>query len=309
MMDFPFRACMAWALAVLLLAAGCSQNHWFLAKSEDPSSPGAADLKNPLTMARLCESRGQITEARRLYEETIQRHPKDPAGYHGLALLYAKQGQFKDAEPYFMRALALAPNQADLLGDIGYFCYLCSHSQEAERYLRQAVELEPNQPIYGNNLALVLGEQGRDKESLDLFRRFGTEDQACANMAFVYAQRGEYPKALELYNRVLTQDPKDHTAAMAMLQVSRLQDQRQRAGEEIARQSPQPLTVANSAPLEPAVRAADSVIALATPVDFPPAAQACSQASVEVDMIDEETSPSSEMRWPEGTFDVDKFFR
>lgn len=182
-------------------------------------SGGAADLKNPLTIAQLCGSHGQTAEAKRLYEEVIQRHPKDPAGYHGLALLYAKQGQFKEAEPCFTRALALAPDRADLLGDMGYFCYLCSRSQEAERYLRRALELEPNEATYGNNLALVLGEQGRDKESLDLFRRFGTEEQAYTNMAFVYAQRGDYAKALETYDRVLTADPKDRTAAIAMLQL------------------------------------------------------------------------------------------
>ncbi len=163
------------------------------------------------------------------------------------------------------RALALAPDQADLLGDMGYFCYLCSRSQEAEGYLRRAVELQPNQPLYGNNLALVLGEQGRDKESLDLFRRFGREEQAYANMAFVYAQRGQYAQALEMYNRVLTADPKDRTAATAMLQISKLQDQRQRAGPQVARQSPQPLLAPSSVGPEPATPAADKAIARATP--------------------------------------------
>ena len=324
MMDFRFRACVAWALAALLLAAGCSQNRWFLAKSEDPSpsgsadpprdagasaaekSGGAADLKNPLTMARLCGSHGQTAEAKRLYEEVIQRHPKDPAGYHGLALLYAKQGQFKEAEPCFTRALALAPNRADLLGDMGYFCYLCSRSQEAERYLRRALELEPNEATYGNNLALVLGEQGRDKESLDLFRRFGTEEQAYTNMAFVYAQRGDYAKALETYDRVLTADPKDRTAAIAMLQLSRLQDQRQRAGPQIAGQSSQPLEVPNPAAAEPATPAADQAITRAPPPELPPAAEACTPVSAEVDLAGEETSPRGEVRWPEGALDIDR---
>jgi len=244
---------LAWALAVLLLAGGCSQNRWLLGKSDDAGAGDATDLKNPSAMARLCESRGQTVEAKRLYEEAIQRRPKDPAGYHGMALLCAKQGQFKEAEPYFARALALAPNDAALLGDMGYFRYLCSRNEEAERYLRQALELQPNQAIYGNNLALVLGEQGRDKESQDLFRRFGTPQQACANTAFIYAQRGEYGKALEMYDHVLTQDPKDHTAALAMLQVSKLQDQQRRAQREIARQSPQPPAVASLDRLEPAV--------------------------------------------------------
>jgi Flp pilus assembly protein TadD len=345
MMDFRSgsakkQRCVAWALAALLVAAGCSQNRWFLGKSEapgeaDPScgaaapsaqgSGGATDLKNPSTMARLCESRGQIAEAKRLYEETIQRHPQDPAGYHGLALLHAKQGQFKEAEPCFARALALAPNRADLLGDMGYFYYLCSRNQEAERCLRRALELEPNQPAYGNNLALALGEQGRDQESLDLFRRFGTEEQACANMAFVYAQRGQYANALEMYDRVLTRDPKDRTAAAAVVQLSRLQDPRQRAGWQLAGGSPPPAvaslalpptTVAPSAGQEPAPSAADSAVVRATPSEVPgdggskptlrPAAAACTQVSAEVDSAGEATSSAGDVRWPEGALDVDR---
>ncbi len=339
------QRCVAWALAALLVAAGCSQNRWFLGKSEAPGEAGeagpadpscgaaassaqgsgcATDLKNPSTMARLCESHGQIAEAKRLYEETIHRHPQDPAGYHGLALLYARQGQFKEAEPCFARALALAPNRADLLGDMGYFYYLCSRNQEAEHCLRRALELEPNQPAYGNNLALALGEQGRDQESLDLFRRFGTEEQACANMAFVYAQRGQYANALEMYDRVLTRDPKDRTAAAAVVQLSRLQDPRQRAGWQLAGGSPPPpaspalppTTVATSAGQEPAPPAANSAVVRAMPSDLPgdseskptprPAAAACTQVSAEADSAGEETSSASDVRWPEGALDVDR---
>jgi Flp pilus assembly protein TadD len=344
------RAWAGWALAALVWAAGCSQTGWFLGKSEAPVAPGsadptqaaapapsqnsrgAADIKNPLTMAQLCESRGQTVEAKRLYEESIRRHPQDPAGYHGLALLYAKQSQFSQAEPYFMQALALAPNQADLLGDTGYFYYLSSRSQEAERYLRRAVELEPNQPTYGNNLALVLGEQGREQESLALFRRFGTEQQACANMGYVYAQRGEYPKALEMYSRVLTQDPKDRTAATALLQISRLQEQQQHVAPQLARQSPQPPAVADCAvsspppsspapsslaptglassslpPSSPPPPVAQSAIDRPTPPDLPSPVAACSPASAEIDLSDgDQASSTSDVRWPEGALDLDR---
>ncbi len=172
--------------------------------------------------------------------------------------------------------------------------------------MRRAVELEPNQPVYGNNLALVVGEQGRDQESLDLFRRYGTEEHACANMAYLYAQRGEYPKAMEMYSRVLTQDPKDRTAAAALLQVSKLQDQRQRAERQVARRSPPPQAVANPAGPSPAAPAADEAIARAAS-DLAPAAAACTQVSAEVDSAGEETSSASDVRWPEGALDVDRF--
>ena len=180
-----------------------------------------SSAKNPLALARLSERRNQPDQAERLYLEVIRQSPNNPIPYHRLAVLNARRGKFKEADPYFSRALALNPDNAELLGDAGYFCYLSSRPQDAERCLRRALELDPANRTYCNNLALVVGEQGRRDECLALFRRSNSENQAYANLAFVLAQRGEYQQALGVYNRVLTVDPQMQVAAEAMIELSK----------------------------------------------------------------------------------------
>jgi len=228
-------------LVVLFAIPGCSQQGWLRRQSEtvpaaaDPPKGTAAEtplagatphsvndgvLKNPLSLARLSERRGQNEQAERLYQEVIRRSPQDPVPYHRLGVIYAKRGNLAQAEQYFSRALALSPDNPQMLTDAGYCCYLCSRTEEAERYLRRAVEINPGNAAGWNNLALLVGEQGRYDEALALFRRAGTENQAQANLAFVLAQRGEYQHALDTYNQVLTQDQKMRPAADAMLHLA-----------------------------------------------------------------------------------------
>jgi hypothetical protein len=132
----------------------------------------------------------------------------------------AKQGRFEEANEYFDQALRLAPSDATLLSDAGYCYYLEHRLDEAEQTLRRALELRPNDPTICNNLGVLLGEQGRDRECLTMFRRTGTEAQAYANMAFVYAQRGDLEPAKASYGRALTLDQKLKPAAEALVQIA-----------------------------------------------------------------------------------------
>jgi len=181
---------------------------------------GASAPTNPLALARLSERRRQTEEAERLYLEVIRQSPNNPVPHHRLAVIYTKQGRFKEAEEHFNRALALKPDDPELLNDLGYFYHLASRPKEAEQCLRRAVEIEPANRAYCNNLALVLAEQGRREECLNLFRRAGSEKEARANYAFVLAQQGEYQQALDLYDRVLTEDQSLRAAADAMIELS-----------------------------------------------------------------------------------------
>ena len=87
--------------------------------------------------------------------------------------------------------------------------------------MRRALEMEPGNKKYCNNLALAVGEQGRREEAYSLFRRAGSETQARANLAFVLAQQGEYEQSLQLYDRVLTEDQSNRVAADAMIELSK----------------------------------------------------------------------------------------
>ena len=195
---------------------------------------------NPLALARLYERRRQTEEAERLYLEVLRQSPNNPVPHHRLAVMYTRKGRFQEAEEHFNRALALKPDDPQLLNDLGYFYHLASRPKEAEQCLRRAVEIEPANRAYCNNLALVLADQGRREECLDLFRRAGSEKEARANYAFVLAQQGEYQQALNLYDRVLTEDQSMRAAADAMIELSQLASAKKpsRAAEPPTEESP-----------------------------------------------------------------------
>jgi Flp pilus assembly protein TadD len=188
-------------------------------------SEPAADSKNvkpdPYTVARLCERRGQPAQAESLYKTAIERYPNKVGPYHRLGVMRAQQRRFREADEYFAKALAIAPNDPVLLGDAGYCQYLQHNLDQAEQLLRRAVDANPRDPLNGNNLAIVLAEKGAYDEALVVFKRVGSESQAYANLAFIYSQQGHVDRAKANYNHALTLDPKMRPAAEALTQLSK----------------------------------------------------------------------------------------
>lgn len=182
---------------------------------------GDKDLKNIWAMARLSERRGQSQVAREAYLSMIERAADDPRPYHRLAIMNAQDGHWENAKQLFEQALQLAPSDADLLGDAGYFYYLIGEMQQAETLLTRAVRTDPTAAKHSNNLAILLGENGRYDESLDLFRRNGSEAEAFANLGFVLAQRGDVEQAVKAYSQALTLDDSLQPAAEALVELAR----------------------------------------------------------------------------------------
>lgn len=218
-------------LCLPFLFCGCasmkpSMPSWLGGKKDAQASSGQSDsVKGLLALARLSERREQKDQAEKVYREVMEKWPNHPAPHHRLAVMRAADGKFEEAATHFSRALELAPSDAELLSDFGYFCYLQDNIAAAENYLRQAVELDSNNAAYCNNLAIVLGEQGRYDEALRMFRRIGSEAEAQANMAFVLARRGEVQQALESYSRALDEDEQLRPAAEGLVQLARFAPQ------------------------------------------------------------------------------------
>jgi Flp pilus assembly protein TadD len=186
------------------------------AAKEAPKDP----LEGQFALARLWERRGESDDAEQAYRKLLEKTPRDARLHHRLGVLAVQKGDFAKAEDHFRTARSLAPPTAELLSDMGYCSYLQHRLPEAEADLNEALRLEPTHAAAINNLALVLGRQGRSKEALDLFQRTNSEAEACANLAYVLAQNGELAQAEQMYLRALTLDNRMRAAAQAMLQVN-----------------------------------------------------------------------------------------
>lgn len=76
----------------------------------------------------------------------------------------AKQSRYADAIPFFERALQLSPNQASVMNNLAMAHAANGDPAKAEEILRRA-RAGSNEPKIAQNLALVLGLQGKHDEA------------------------------------------------------------------------------------------------------------------------------------------------
>lgn len=104
-----------------------------------------------------------------------------------LGSAYDQQAQYGTAREFYQKALALQPNQISVLNNMGMSHALEGNLKQAEETLRSAMALPDGKsmPRLRQNLALVVGLQGRFEES----RKIASEDlppeEVEANMAYL----------------------------------------------------------------------------------------------------------------------------
>jgi Flp pilus assembly protein TadD len=77
----------------------------------------------------------------------------------------AKQGKYSNAIPFYERALSLSPDNPTILNNLAMAHAMMGDPKKAEEILRQALATPGATPKMRENLALVLGLQGRYDES------------------------------------------------------------------------------------------------------------------------------------------------
>jgi Flp pilus assembly protein TadD len=209
--------------------------------SKASEQPGANLLESQFALARLSERKGEDQQAEHIYGLLLETAPQDARIHHRIGVMAIQKGDFARAEEHLHKAESLAPPTAELLSDIGYCYYLQQKLPEAEEALNRALKVDPVCAAAVNNLALVLGREGRFNESFDLFRRNNSEAEACANLAYVLAQNGESARAEQMYLRALTLNESLRAAAQAMMQLN----DRKQTVSKLAPASPPPTNESN----------------------------------------------------------------
>jgi Flp pilus assembly protein TadD len=157
------------ALAVLQQAAGFNPSHRGI-NSE---------------YGRLALEFDQISVAQKLLEQADDPANPDWRVLSARGTVLAKQGRYREAIPYYEKALTLAPNQASILNNLALAQAMLGHADNAEALLKQAAEAGGHEARVHQNLALVLGLQGKyDEAKLVAARELGPE-AAAANVEYV----------------------------------------------------------------------------------------------------------------------------
>ena len=191
------------ALAVLQAAHGFTQNNRTL-NSE---------------YGRLALELDQTSTAQKLLEQADDPTAPDWRTISARGTVFAKQGKYRDAIPHFERALALAPNQASILNNLALAKAMDGDAENAEQMLRKASDLGGRDARINQNLALVLGLQGKYDESKSVGGKTLPAESADANVAYVRHMVKEDPiplggsKAVAPVQTASTSIPATKTAA------------------------------------------------------------------------------------------------
>jgi Flp pilus assembly protein TadD len=130
---------------------------------------------------RLALDLGQDSTAAQLLERADDPANPDWRVISARGTAMAKQGRYKEAIPFFERALALAPNQASVLNNLALAHAMDGEAKKAEELLRLA-EKTADDPRVRQNLALVLGLQAKYAEAKAEAVKDLTEENAQANI-------------------------------------------------------------------------------------------------------------------------------
>ena len=179
--------------------------------SDQTAADRLANTRMELAQAYL--GRGQPGDALDQVKQALQAKPDNPAAYGLRGLIYAAMGDSEHADESFHKALQLAPHDADLMHNYGW--YLCQQRrfddadaqfkrvllepgyrgasrtilvegicqaragkmQEAERSLSHAYELDPANPTIAYNLSEVLYRNGQYDRARFYIRRINSRQE------------------------------------------------------------------------------------------------------------------------------------
>ena len=103
-----------------------------------------------------------------------------------------QMGRHQDAQRYYSSALKIIPDEPSVLSNLGLSYALSKDLPKAEATLRRAVARPGADPRVRQNLALVVGLQGRFAEAETIARADLPPEEAAANVAYLKQMMSEH---------------------------------------------------------------------------------------------------------------------
>jgi Flp pilus assembly protein TadD len=111
----------------------------------------------PLHLGQEFFNRGIYGTAQRYFQDAVEKAPKDPKAWIGLAASYDHLRRFDLADRAYHQAIALAGETTQILNNQGYSYMLRGKLTPAREKLKEAFQREPDNPTIQNNITLLNG--------------------------------------------------------------------------------------------------------------------------------------------------------
>lgn len=128
---------------------------------------------------------GRFEEALNVLQRAQQPATPDWKLMSAEAAIYDQTGNHQQARSLYKQALKIAPDDPSLLNNLGLSYLLSNELPDAEYTLRKAASLPGADSRVRQNLALVLGIQGKYDEAIQVAQAELDPQQAKANIAYL----------------------------------------------------------------------------------------------------------------------------
>lgn len=176
--------------------------------------------ENPGLAARLLRAEGELLVRERafsaavdLLESGVAAYPRDTQMRYTYALALEQDGAPDAAEAELRAIIDDNPDNAAALNALGYMLAVSGERlEEAEDYIRRALELSPEDPAIIDSMGWVLFKQGRAEEALTYLERAHgdyPDPEVAAHLGEVLWTLGKRERARSVWDEALAEHP-DH---------------------------------------------------------------------------------------------------
>jgi tetratricopeptide (TPR) repeat protein len=188
-----------------------------VARQAVAANPKERDLK--LMLATELVDDGKIDEGLNLAKSTLDGTDDDRSVYFSLANTYTRLRRWKDAEDTLAKATTLSIKKEDrlyLLFLKGALADRQKHTELAEGFFREALDVDPDNAMTLNYLGYMYADKGvKLQEALKLIRKAVDEEPINGayldSLGWVYFKMGEYELAEQNLRQAVERDQTDPT--------------------------------------------------------------------------------------------------
>jgi tetratricopeptide (TPR) repeat protein len=172
------------------------------------------DPRFPRLRAQALVHGGDVTRALAVLEPTAKAFPKDAATQLQLADLYNDAGRDADAERTLRQLLEVEPGSAQVLNYLGYLLAERGRQlDEAVRLVERALDLEPGNPYYLDSLGWAHFRRGdldaAEKYLAPAAQKLPRNAEVQNHLGDLLARRGRWAEAIDAWTRALDGDGGD----------------------------------------------------------------------------------------------------
>lgn len=147
--------------------------------------PNDVDIK--VNFAKALAAAGSYSQALNVINDAIRPDAPDWNALLVKGAILDQMGNNADARAAYNQALLVAPNEPSLEGNLGLSYAMTNDLTQAEQHLRKAAGMPGATSKIRQNLALVIGLEGRFDEARALLAAELPPDEVDANMAYIRA--------------------------------------------------------------------------------------------------------------------------